>query len=100
MEYLSGRIAQEYRLAVIVDAYLPATQEAGPADSGALTYADIGIYWHRGPLFHDVGCLQRDCRGAPSRDSGRADDRREGGRDDRERPLDVSAPGFKTPTGA
>src|SRR5258707_7066429 len=54
----------------------------------------------RGPILHDVGCLQRNCRGAPSRDPGRADGRREGGRGDRGRPLDVPAPGFETPAGA
>src|SRR5438093_1913929 len=54
----------------------------------------------RGPLFHDIGCLQCNWRGAPSRDPGHADRRREGGRGDRERPLAVPASGLKTPTGA
>src|SRR5437588_3796373 len=53
-----------------------------------------------GPLLHDVGRLQRSCRGAATRDPGHADRRREGGRDDRERPLDVSAPGLEAPTSA
>src|SRR4029077_13932649 len=66
----------------------------------SLTYSDIGIYCNRGPLFHHVGCLQRSCRGAPSRNPGHADRRREGGGGDRERPLDVPASGFEAPPGA
>src|ERR1019366_8296771 len=65
-----------------------------------LKYVDNGIYIGTIPLFDDIGCLQRNCRGAPARDSGRADHRREGTRGDRERSLDVPASGFKTPTGA
>src|SRR5262245_57051464 len=65
-----------------------------------LTHADIGIYYSRGPRVHDVGCLQCNCRGAPSRDPGRADRRREGGRGDRGRPLAVSASGLEAPPGA
>src|SRR5437588_11198571 len=67
---------------------------------GPLTHADVGILWRRGPLLHDVGRLQRSCRGAATRDPGHADRRREGGRDDRERPLDVPASGLEAPTGA
>src|SRR5437588_5104880 len=79
--------------------------DGGPSEiscllSQGLTYAAIGIYWSRGPLFDDVGCLQRDRRGAPPRDPGHADSRREGGRGDRDRPLSVPAPGLKAPTGA
>src|SRR5262249_53768123 len=65
-----------------------------------LTYADIGIYLLGGPLLHDVGRLQRDWRCAPPRHLGHTDRRREGGRDDRDRPLAVPAPGLETPTGA
>jgi hypothetical protein len=49
-------------------------------------------------------CVKRfgmtEARGAPSRSPGHADHRREGGRGDPERPLDVPASGFKTLTGA
>ena len=65
-----------------------------------LTHVDEGIYWTGGQSLHDVGCLQCSCRGAPSRNPGRADRRREGGRGDRDRPVDVSALGFEAPTGA
>src|SRR5580693_5942827 len=65
-----------------------------------LTHADIGIWLRRGPLFDDVGCLQRHWRCAPPRDPGRADRRREDGRDDRGRPVDVPASGLEAPAGA
>src|SRR5919198_4052040 len=70
------------------------------AQARPLTYSDIRIYWSRGPLFRDVGCLQCSCRGAPSGNPGRADRRREGRRDDRGRPFDVPAPGLEAPTRA
>jgi len=43
-----------------------------------------------------ITCLQRDWRGAASRHPGHADRRREGGRDDGQRPLDVPASGQST----
>src|SRR6266513_2748761 len=53
-----------------------------------------------GPLFHDVGRLQRDRRCAPSRNPRCADRRREGGWGDRDRTPDVPASGLKASTGA
>src|SRR4029453_13116167 len=60
----------------------------------------MGIYFGHGPLVHDDGCFQRSCRGTAPRDPGHADRRREGGRGDRGRPLDVPASGLETPTRA
>src|SRR4029453_18255318 len=60
----------------------------------------MGIYFGHGPLVHDDGCFQRSCRGTAPRDPRHADRRREGGRSDRGRPLDVPASGLETPTRA
>src|SRR5579859_758467 len=53
-----------------------------------------------GPILHDVRRLQRHRRGGPPRHPGRADGRREGGRGDRRRTLDLPAWGLQAPAGA
>jgi MFS family permease len=60
----------------------------------------IWEYDGHGQIPHNVGCLQCGGRGPPPRNPGRAARRREGGRGDRQRPLDVPAPGLKTSAGA
>ncbi len=74
-----------------LDAKDPGTQGWYPSREAGLAALVQVITSRRAHLLYQA---------APSRSPGHADHRREGGRGDRERPLDVPAPGFKAPTGA
>src|SRR5581483_9648871 len=69
-------------------------------DATLTRYIPLWEYVVRAPLGRNGRRLQRDRRAASPRDPRHAARRGEGGRDDRDRPLAVPAPGLEAPAGA